>query len=102
MRIVCLFNLKDGVSEADYEAWAKSTDLPTVRGLGSIGGFQVLRTNGVLGSEDAPPYRYIEIIDVDDMDAFGAEVGSETMQRVAGEFAELADNPTFITTDDIE
>ena len=31
--IVVLFNLKPGVSAAEYEAWAKATDLPTVNSL---------------------------------------------------------------------
>ena len=31
-RIIALFNLKPGISEADYEAWAKAKDIPTVNG----------------------------------------------------------------------
>jgi hypothetical protein len=38
-RIVALFNLKRGVSAADYEAWAKRVDLPTVNGLKSVDKF---------------------------------------------------------------
>lgn len=94
--IVVLFNLKAGVSPADYEAWAKSTDIPIVRKLPSIGSFDVYRTSGVLGSDAAAPYQYVEVIQVADMGQFGADVGSATMQRVAGEFQNLADNPTFM------
>lgn len=101
MKIVVLFNLKDGVDVAEYESWAKSTDLPTVQGLKSIDNFEVFRTTGIMGTEDSAPYRYIEIIDVGDMDTFGSEVGTDTMQRVAGEFQALADNPMFITTEHI-
>ena len=35
MRLIALFNLKPGVSADRYEAWARETDMPTVRGLGS-------------------------------------------------------------------
>lgn len=101
VKIVVLFNLKDGVDVAEYEAWARATDLPTVNGLKSIDNFEVFRTTGIMGTEDAAPFRYIEIIDVGDMETFGAEVGTETMQKVAGEFQALADNPLFITTEHI-
>jgi hypothetical protein len=100
--IVCLFNLKPGVTVADYEAWAKSTDMPTVRALKSIDGFEVLKSAAVLGSDAKPPYQYIEIILVNDMAVFGGEVATEHMQKVAGEFQGFADAPCFILTQSIE
>ena len=102
MRIIVLFNLKPSVSVADYGAWAQATDIPTVRGLTSIAGFEVFAATGLLGSEDPPPYSYIEIIDVADSDAFGVEVKAPAMQRVAAEFQALADNPLFLVTRNIE
>ncbi len=102
MKIVVLFNLQADADVAAYENWARTTDLPTVRGLDSIGGFEVFRTTGVMGTEDPAPYRYIEIIDVTDMDRFGSEVATDTMQKVAGEFQAFADNPLFIMTESIE
>lgn len=98
-RIIALFNLKAGVSVADYEAWAKATDIPTVNGLTSVDSFEVFKSVGLLGSDDTPPYGYVEVIDVNDMDTFGGEVSSETMQKVAGEFQAMADDLFFILTD---
>ena len=98
-KIVALFNLKPGVSVADYEAWAKGTDIPTVNGLTSVDEFAVFKSVGLLGSEDAPPYAYVEIIDVNDMDTFGGEVSTETMQKVAAEFQAMAADLVFILTD---
>lgn len=95
-RIIALFTLKPGVDATGYEAWAHARDMPTVRGLASIAGFEVFAATGVLG-EGAPPYDYIEIIDVADMTAFGADVASDTMQAIAAEFAAKADI-VFITT----
>jgi hypothetical protein len=95
-RIVALFNLKPGVSEADYEAWAKRVDIPTVNGLKSIDKFEVFKSVGLLGSEAKPPYAYVEIIDVDDMDQFGKDVATATMQKVAGEFQAMASDLSFI------
>ncbi|MEQ8403975.1 MAG: hypothetical protein RKE49_02675 [Oceanicaulis sp.] len=98
-RIVALFNLKPGVTPADYEAWAKATDIPTVNGLGSVDQFEVFKSVGVLGSDATPPYAYVEIIDVNDMDAFGGDVGTDAMQTVAAEFQAMADDLVFILTD---
>jgi REDY-like protein HapK len=99
--IVVLFNLKSGVDKAAYETWAQTTDMPTVRSLSSIANFSVHRSAGLLGSETLPPYQYIELIKVADMAQFGADVATETMQRVAAEFQNFADNPLFIMTEDV-
>lgn len=103
MYLVVLFNLREGVDVADYEAWAKSTDLPIVRGLASIDSFDVFRLTGVMGSDGtAPPYQYCEVIKVADPEQFGKDVASEQMQAVAAEFqGKLADNPIFITAESL-
>jgi hypothetical protein len=98
-RIVALFNLKPGVGAADYEAWARRVDLPTVNGLKSIDKFEVFKAVGLLGSTARPPYAYVEIIDVGDMGQFGADVATETMQKIAGDFQAMAADLVFILTD---
>ena len=99
MRIIVLFNLLPGADAAAYERWAKSADIPGVRALGSVADFQVYRLTGLLGAEERPPYAYAEVIDVADMAAFGADVASDSIQKVAAEFRAFADNPLFITTE---
>jgi hypothetical protein len=98
MRIVVLFNLRAGVDVAAYEAWAAARDIPVVNGLASIENFSVHAATGVLGSDATPPYAYVEIVDVADMDQFGRDVATQTMQAVAAEFQAFADNPVFILT----
>ena len=98
MRLIALFNLKPGITAERYEAWARETDMPTVRGLGSVSGFEVMRVTGLLGGGGAPPYAYAEIIDVADMGAFGEDVAGAVMQKVAAEFQEMAD-VIFLTTE---
>jgi hypothetical protein len=100
MRIFALFNLKPGVSEESYRAWARDVDVPNVNRLGSVDSFQVFRATGRLGSDDAPPYAFIEILDINDMDAFGRDVATPAMQEVASAFQALAD-VVFLTTDRI-
>jgi hypothetical protein len=95
--LIVLFNLKPGVSVERYEAWARATDLPIVRGLKSIGSFDVYKASGLLSGAPSP-YAYVEVIRVDDMATFREEVATETMKRVAAEFREVADDPKFIVT----
>jgi hypothetical protein len=96
--IIVLFNLKAGVDRAVYERWAKETDLPIVKALRSVDGFDVLRTAGLLPGGESP-YQYVEIIRVNNLQAFGADLASETVQRVAAEYREFADAPLFIKTE---
>ncbi|MET0747105.1 MAG: hypothetical protein ABWY49_02860 [Rhizobium sp.] len=102
MRIIVLFNLRPGVSVEDYEAWARTTDIPVVNKLSSIRSFTVHKATGVLGSDQPSPYQYIEVVDVADEAKFGEDVATETMKAIAAQFQALADNPTFIATSDIE
>lgn len=99
MRIIVLFNLKPGVDAAAYENWARTTDIPGVNALASVKDFQVHRATGVLGSDAASPYAYFEVIDITDLEAFGADAASEAVQKVAAEFSQFADNPQFILTE---
>jgi hypothetical protein len=99
-RIIALFNLKPGVSLDAYESWARSVDLPTVNGLPSIRQFEVFRTTSVLGSDAAPPYDYIEIIDVRDMGQFGEDIATPVMQSVASDFGGMAET-VFLMTEKI-
>lgn len=101
MRIVCLFNLKPGVDPADYEAWARGTDIPGVNALSSVEGFTVHRATGLFGSDAKSPYDYVEVIDIVAMDPFVAEVSTEAFQKVAAKFQDYADNPQFILTEDL-
>ena len=100
MRIFALFNLKPGVSAEAYQSWARQVDLPTVNGLGSVDAFEVFRTTGQLGNDDPPPYSYIEVLDINDMDQFGKDVATPAMQQVAAAFQDMAD-VVFLTTDRI-
>jgi len=102
-RILVLFNLKDGVSREDYEAWATSTDIPGVNGLGSVDRFEVFRSEGLLFSDDPAPYEYFEVLDINDMDRFGEEAGTEAMTAIANTFqTEMAKDIAFINTSPVK
>ena len=99
--LIVLFRLKPGADVAAYESWARSTDLPVVRGLPSVDGFEVFRTTGLLGSDARAPYDYVEMIAIRDTAQFGVDVATETMRQVASEFRQFADSPVFMLTDRI-
>ena len=102
MRIIVLFNLKPGVAAADYEAWARTRDIPGVRSLPSIDDFTVLRATGLLGGTAKAPYDYVEIIDVADMDGFWTDVATDASRAVAAEMRDFVDGePIFMTTEEL-
>ena len=80
--LIVLFNLKGSASAADYEQWARESDIPSVRKLRSVDSFSVLKGTGSLGG-GASPYQYIEVFTVNDMKLFGEEVASEAIQKMA-------------------
>ena len=99
-KVVVLFNLKPGVAVADYEKFARETDLPIVNQLPSVNRFEVLRATGLM-SGGAAPYQYIEILDIKDLAQLGQDVATERMRAVAATFRGFADNPLFIVTQDL-
>ncbi len=99
--LIVLFNLKDAAAAEAYEAWASATDVPTVTKLPSVDAFSVYKNMAVMGSDQAPPYQYVEVIAVNDMNQLGADTGSETMKQVAAEFQEFADSPVFMISNQI-
>lgn len=100
MHIFAVFNLKPGVSAEDYLAWARSTDLPTVNALPSIASFRVFRATGVLGSDARPPFGWIEVLDIANMEQFGKDVATAAMAEVAAAFNDMVD-VTFVTTEEV-
>lgn len=94
--IIVLFNLKAGVSVAEYEKFAREQDVPEVRRLPSVEHFEVLRSEGLM-SGAAAPYQYVEILRCD-TSKLGADVKSPVMQKVVSTFQSMADNPLFIVT----
>ena len=102
MRIIVLFNLKPGVAAEDYEAWARSRDIPGIRSMPSIDACTVHRTTSLLGSDGTPPFDYVEIIDVADMEGFQKDFASDTATEIGREFRDWLDGePLFMMTEEL-
>ncbi len=97
--LIVLFNLKTSKSHADYEAWATTSDLPSVNSLKSVDNCKILRSNGLMGSGAAAPYQYIEVIEINSIEGLIVDLEGPIMQKISAQFREFADNPVFIMAD---
>lgn len=102
MRIIVLFNLKSGADAESYEQWARSTEIPNVRILGSVRDFQVYRVPGLFGSHADAPYRYAQVLDIGVMDEFTRDMERDAMQRAMREFEGFSDDAVFLLTEALD
>jgi REDY-like protein HapK len=88
--MVVLVNLQDGVSPGEYERWVLESYAPAVRNLSSVEDWRDYRASGQLGSDAAPPYRYVVTLDVSP-EQLGRDIEGEEMQRLLSELHEMAE-----------
>jgi hypothetical protein len=89
--MIVLVDLKEGVDPEDYERWVLESYVPAVRELQSVEDWRDYRTTGLLGSDAAPPYRYVVTLNISDLDKLGQDVASKGMQRLLSELHDLAE-----------
>jgi hypothetical protein len=89
--MIVLVNLKEGVDPEDYERWVLKSYAPAVRGLPSVEDWRDYRTTALLGSDAAPPYRYVVTLHINDIDQLGRDMASEEMQELLSELHDLAE-----------
>ncbi len=90
--MIVLVNLKEGVSPEDYERWVVESYAPAVRRLPSVADWRNHRVSGLLGSDAAPPYRYVVTVEIDGLAQLGRDMAGEESQRLLSElhgFAEV-------------
>ena len=89
--MIVLVDLKEGVDPEDYERWVLESYAPAVRELPSVEDWRDYRATGLLGSDAAPPYRYVVTLNIRDLDQLGRDVASEGMQGLLSELHDLAE-----------
>ena len=89
--MIVLVNLKEGVNPDDYERWVLESYAPTVRELPSVEDWRDYRVMGLLGSDEAPPYRYVVTLEVGDLDQLGRDMAGAEMQRLLPELYRFAE-----------
>jgi hypothetical protein len=102
--LVIIYGLKDGVSPADFEAWVRETDYPSLRGLTRVRAFRTHRAERLLAGTGAgePSIEYIETFSIPDLDGFvSGDMGGGTVQTIMGQFMGFAEAPEFIVVEEI-
>lgn len=100
--LILRYSLKPGVTPADFEAWVKTVDHPTLRAMKRIQRFDTYRITGMLmGGETSCDY--IEVLEISDMAGFtGEDLGGTTVQGVMGAFMGFAIAPEFMIAEVID
>src|SRR3712207_6869803 len=91
--MIVLVNLKEGVNPEVYERWVLESYAPAVRELPSVGDWRDYRVTGMLGSDPAPPYRYVVTLDIVDVEQLGRDMAGGEERRAPSRLAGLAGGP---------
>lgn len=83
--MIVLVRLKEGVDPADYERWVLESYAPAVRELPSVSDWRNHRVDGLLGSEEMPPYDYVVTLEIEDLEGLGRDMSGDEMRRLLGE-----------------
>lgn len=97
--LIVLFNLKEGQSVDNYERWTRDEDTPAIKRLQSIKDKRVYRAAGLMGSNAASPYQYVEVIEVNDMVQFDTDVSTNETQQLVQYFRRITKDLLFIITE---
>ena len=89
--MIVLVSLRESVNPEDYERWILESYAPVVRELPSVQDWRDYRVNGLLGSDAAPPYRYVVTLEVGDLDQLGRDMAGEEMQGLLSELHRFAE-----------
>lgn len=98
VRMVAVFNLKEGIIPEEYETWAEKTDPPMVAEMKSIESFGTYRITGSLDGGESP-YAYAEVIDVKDLDLLKEEMKIEKLQAISSKFREMTTDFHMLLTE---
>ncbi|MCA9537839.1 MAG: hypothetical protein KC620_03060 [Myxococcales bacterium] len=96
--IVHRIRLLPGATHAQFESWVRGSDYATCPQLASLLDFHVCRVS------DAPdaPFHYIEVIRVDSMEAFEADMKLPAFGKLVEAFSKMAEVVDEISGDLVE
>ena len=75
-RVFFLTRLRPGIDRAEYERFVREIDSRTAPNVLPITRYEVIRLEAGVASQSPAPYDYLEIVDVDDLDAFRAALAA--------------------------
>jgi len=95
-RVFFLYRLRDSVDPQEYEDWIRRVDYPIVRAMGAIESYTVTRIEGTLSGEGESPYDYLEVIEITDLDAYGALGALPEFKQLLEEWSEYVADAVMI------
>jgi hypothetical protein len=97
-RVFFLTQLKPGVDVEEYERFLREVDYPRSQELLPISYYRATRIEGKVIGEGESPYAYIEVLDIDDYDAYLAafQDPSPDVAELIGQVFSYVDDRTAI------
>lgn len=94
MKCLVTFRLKPGVSPDEYEEWFRRENVPAVRRMTTIKSYHVWR---VVGAMEGEPPQFLEAMEIDDREAFEAELDTvpEMAAMLEGWYSRVIDPVVF-------
>lgn len=98
--LVVGLNLKDGVDPEDYERFAREVDKPTCEAkLPSIPEWHVHRAKPLPGSDEKPPFDYVEVVRLTSAEQLAEDIEGEVAAELGEGLMRLVEEPVMIVTE---
>jgi hypothetical protein len=102
-RVFFMNTLKPGVKPEDYEDWVRRVDYPIARKQESIQSYVVTRLDGMLNGDGDPPFQYLEVIEITDLDAYrGGMQGNPEFEKLLEEWGTYVADSVMVHGEVIE
>lgn len=103
-----LYNLKDDVSDQDFENWVNEYKGPLIAGFNAVKRYTLTKAQGAVIADGGPPapaespYKWVAVVDLTSFEAWGENQASDTYQKeFMPEFLKRVKNVTIIKSDEI-
>lgn len=73
-KVFFMVKLRDDVEPEQYERFVREVTYPFVRRVETLPSYVVARVTGMVEGEGRPPYDFVEVGEVTDLDAYMAEL----------------------------
>lgn len=91
--------LKDGVSNEEYERFAREVDKPTCEAeLPSMIEWHVHRAEPLPGSDETPAFDYVEVVRLTSAEQFAEDLESETVAKLGEGITGLVEDPVMVVS----
>lgn len=98
--VIIRYNLKPGVTPADFENWVRTVDQPALRGMARVEAFDTFRIERLLLGEGRPTMQYLELFHIPDLDGFMAQdLPGAVLQPVLAQFDGFVESPEFLVAE---